>query len=120
MKLFRSHYNKLKKLRASTIIETLVASVIIIIIFTIASLTLNNISKGLVKKDTSIIDNRFTKLIYLHRNNKIEIPHQEDFYDWEINIEKETIDRIPILSIKANNINTNRTVQKIYIYDGVK
>ncbi len=118
MKYLKSHKIKLK-LKASTIIETLVASVIIVIIFTIASLTLNNISQGLVKKDISAIDNHLTKLIYLHKNNKIEIPYQEDIEEWEINIRTEWLNNISYFIVEATNNQTKKKIQKTYIDAGL-
>ena len=115
MKSLKLQSNKPKKLKASTIIETLVASVIIVIIFTIASLTLNNISQGLVKKDTSAIDNHLTRLMYLHKNNKIEIPYQEDIEEWEINIRSELINNISYFIVDATNNQTKKKIQKTYI-----
>ena len=115
VKSLKLQSNKPKKLKASTIIETLVASVIIVIIFTIASLTLNNISQGLVKKDTSAIDNHLTRLMYLHKNNKIEIPYQEDIEEWEINIRSELINNISYFIVDATNNQTKKKIQKTYI-----
>lgn len=112
--------NKIKlKLKASTIIETLVASIIIVIIFTITSLTLNNISLGLVKKETSAIDNHITKLVYLHRNNKIEIPYQEDIEEWEINIRTKWLNNISYFIVDATNNQTKKKIQKTYIDEGI-
>jgi len=72
------------KLRASSIVETLVASVIIVIIFSLASLTLNNIFQSNILSDTGDIENRVNKLIYLNRNRKIATPYYEDYKGWEV------------------------------------
>lgn len=74
------------KLRASTIVETLIASLIIIIIFTIASLTLNNVFKATIKKDTTLIHYRLNKLNYLIQNNNLPIPYFEEYEEWNISI----------------------------------
>ncbi len=74
------------KFQASTIVETLIASIIIIIIFSIASMTLNNIFKSNFNSDTTAIETHLTKLQYLQKNNKLVFPYYENYQGWSINI----------------------------------
>ncbi len=76
----------LKKIRAATLIETLTASVLIIIVFMIASLSFNNIFNNHVKRDQSTIENRIKELEYLINHQKIKVPYAEDFAGWDIEI----------------------------------
>ncbi|WP_299181243.1 hypothetical protein [uncultured Aquimarina sp.] len=76
----------LKKIRAASLIETLTASVLIIIVFMIASLSFNNIFTNHIKRDKSAIENRIKELEYLIIHNKLKIPYTEDFDSWEIEI----------------------------------
>lgn len=76
------------KLKASTLIESLVASVIIIVVFTIASLTLSNVFNSTIKNNTDRVQNRMNTLEYLFLNAKIALPYREDFEDWEIQLVK--------------------------------
>ncbi|WP_281987702.1 hypothetical protein [Aquimarina aggregata] len=76
----------LKKIKAATLIETLTASVLIIIVFMIASLSFNNIFNNHVKRDTSSIDNRIKELEYLVLHEQLKIPYSEDFAGWDIYI----------------------------------
>ncbi len=76
----------LKKIRAATLIETLTASVLIIIVFMIASLSFNSIFTNHQKRNLSSIENRVKELEYLIINNKLKIPYAEDFGAWEIEI----------------------------------
>ncbi|WP_299223312.1 hypothetical protein [uncultured Aquimarina sp.] len=76
----------LKKIRAATLIETLTASVLIIIVFMIASLSFNNIFSNHIKRDRSAIENRIKELEYLIIHHKIDIPYTEDFGSWEIEV----------------------------------
>lgn len=78
----------LKKVRASTLVETLIASVIIVVVFVIASLSLNSIFKGVVEKNDTSLLNRTKELMYLTKHDKIQIPYYEDTSQWEITIEK--------------------------------
>ncbi len=76
----------LKKIRAATLIETLTASVLIIIVFMIASLSFNNIFSNQIKKDHSAIENRIKELEYRIIHHQLQLPYTEDFGTWEIEI----------------------------------
>ncbi len=76
----------LKKIRGATLIETLTASVLIIIVFMIASLSFNNIFNNHVKQDLGAIENRIKELEYLVHHQKITIPYTEGFSGWGIEI----------------------------------
>ena len=56
----------LKKIKASTLVETITAAVIIVIVFSIALLTLNNVFAHKIKSDTSRIDNYLNELVYTY------------------------------------------------------
>ncbi len=74
----------LKKIRAATLVEVLTASVLIIIVFMIASLSFNTIFSNQIKKDHSALDNRIKEIEYLFIHKKIGAPYAEDFDGWEI------------------------------------
>lgn len=76
----------LKKIRAATLIETLTASVLIIIVFMIASLSFNTVFSNHIKRDHSAINNRIKEIEYLYTHEKIKLPYIEDFGNWEIQV----------------------------------
>ncbi|WP_109301636.1 hypothetical protein [Aquimarina sp. AU474] len=76
----------LKRIRGATLIETLTASVLIIIVFMIASLSFNNIFNNHVKRNQSAIENRIKELEYLTIHQKIKLPYTEDFAGWDIEV----------------------------------
>src|SRR5690606_8321693 len=78
----------LKKIRSATLVETMVASVIIVIVFLIASLSLNNIFRGTINSDDAALRNRINELTYFVNNEKIKIPFYEDTPLWDIVVEK--------------------------------
>jgi len=77
------------RIKSSTIVETLVASVIIVVIFSIASLTLNNVFKTSILSDTSGLENHVDKIIYMSKNNKLELPYYKSFEGWELTCTKQ-------------------------------
>ncbi len=89
----------LKKIRAATLIEVLTASVLIIIVFMIASMSFNNFFANQIQRDQSAIENRIKELQYLSIHQTIKLPYTEDFEDWEIIIVEE-IEHVNILYSK--------------------
>jgi ABC-type polysaccharide/polyol phosphate export permease len=76
-----------KKILASTLMETLVATSIILIVFVVASLILMNTFKSVVQRDTFSVQNRLEVLQYLNAHKKITLPYDETFEAYEIAIE---------------------------------
>ena len=79
----------LKKIRAATLAEQLVASAIIMVIFSIASLSLNNVFQGAVKGKDSAFQNRIKELTYFTQKEKLNIPFYEENDRWDIAIEEQ-------------------------------
>ncbi|WP_025741257.1 hypothetical protein [Aquimarina pacifica] len=74
----------LKKIRGATLVEVLTASVLIIIVFMIASLSFNNVFGNQIQRGQSAIENRIKELQYLYRHEVLKLPYAEDFDGWEI------------------------------------
>jgi len=100
------------RLKASTLVETLVASVIIIVIFTIASLTLNNIFSSNIKGNLNNVENHLNKLEYLYHNNKIKYPYQEDFEDWDIQLVSSKESEVSYILFKATQLNSKKIIYR--------
>jgi predicted PurR-regulated permease PerM len=77
----------LKKMRGSTLMETLVASVLILVVFIVASMIFNNLFLSSIKNNTKAIDAHIKELMYLHHHNKLTLPFDEEYKGWQINIE---------------------------------
>lgn len=84
----------LKKIRAATLVETLVSSVIIVIVFMIASMSLNNIFGSVVKGNDSVLRNRIKEVTYMTQHATLNIPFYEDTEQWEIVIERRQDDLV--------------------------
>jgi hypothetical protein len=78
----------LRKIKAASLVETLIASVIIVVIFLIASLSINNVFKNIIENDDSQLNNRVRELTYLVKHQKIKLPYYEENSQLEISIEK--------------------------------
>ncbi|GAA4276405.1 hypothetical protein [Aquimarina mytili] len=80
----------LKKIQAATLVEVLTASVLIIIVFMVASLSFNNVFANQIKRDHTAIENRVKALGYFSIHGTMKLPYAEDFEGWEIMITSES------------------------------
>lgn len=102
----------LRKVKASTLMETLVATVLIVVVFMLASMILNNLFSNSIKSNTRVIDTHLDELQYLYINDKIPLPYSDDFEDWEIDINHLMIANQKMIQIEAVNTKTNLKVTR--------
>jgi hypothetical protein len=107
----------LKKIRSATLIEALVATVLIVIVFVVASLILNNLLFNSFSKNTHAVENRITQLAYLGVHQKIELPYHEEFNNWTIELVKESSKGKLWLNSKAVHTSNGKEVIKIRLYE---
>lgn len=99
-----------KCIKASTLMETLVATVLIVIIFMVSSMILNNLLMNNVRQNTEIAQERLNLLEYQYKNKGLELPYYEAFESWEINISKEKNTGNSIIALMAENPKTGKTI----------
>ncbi len=68
--------------------ETLVATVLIVIIFVLSSLTLNGMFSNTIKSDASQIEVYLNELEYLYQTERLELPHYSQYKNWEVSAER--------------------------------
>jgi hypothetical protein len=66
----------LKKIKASSILENLVASIIVLVVFSIAGTSVNQIFENNVNNREFKFDNRVKELEYLIINNQLQLPYE--------------------------------------------
>ena len=93
----------LKKVKGSSLVETLIATVVIMIVFGIAMLTTSNVLENTVKSSTNEIDSELNKLVYLYQHNKLIIPDAKDFNQWNIRMKKEKEGTLSYIVFRAEN-----------------
>ncbi|KAF2518531.1 hypothetical protein E0W68_09420 [Flavobacterium salilacus subsp. salilacus] len=79
----------LKKIQSATLIETLMATVLIVIVFIVASLILNNLLFNSFSRKTHDAETRIYELEYQIQHNAIKLPYHEEFGNWKIDITTE-------------------------------
>lgn len=106
----------LKKIKSATLVEVIVASVLIVIIFMIASLVLNNLVLNTFSKNIHPIEYRLNELEYEIQNDVIKLPFLENFKGWDIVIKIEKTNSKEELVIIATNEKNNKKITRQRIY----
>jgi len=96
--------------KGSTLIETLVATVLIVIVFIMASMVLNTMFSSSIKNSTRAIETELNQLQYLKLNDKLKLPYQENLGDWIINVEQYLENNVIVTEFEASNIQTNKII----------
>ena len=105
------------RVKASSITETIVATTIIIIVFTIAILSLNNVLQNIIENDTSAVERRINELIYKSQYEKIITSDSYEEGDWIVSLAKEKQNNVDFIVIEALNRKTKRKLVKSIIYN---
>lgn len=100
----------LKKLKAATLMETMVATVLIVVIFMMASMLLNSIFTTYLRGDTQGITEKMHELAYQFHHEKMSIPYAETWQNWEIFMEKEIVQGNPYVVMVATHQTSGKTV----------
>ena len=103
----------LKKIPASTLMETLVATVLLIVIFTVASLTVNHLFGNTVTHNTQALHTRFHELEYRHQHRELPLPYAETYLDWDITVSRHMKHNMAYIRLEATNPKTSETITKI-------
>ncbi len=106
----------LKKIKASTLMETMVATVLIVIIFMIASLVMNTVFSTSINGNKQALKEKLSQLEYQYKNQLITVPYYEDWDVWQIEMLPQSAQDNNYILLEAKNTKTPKTVQS-YITD---
>lgn len=108
----------LKKLKASSLTEVIVATTILLVVFAISLVTLNNMMMSSVKKDTGVMETKIEKIIYQYQNNQLKIPISYTEDNFIISIEKQSQKELQFLEFSITNIiNKKKVTKKQLLYE---
>lgn len=104
-----------QKIQAATLMETLVATTIIIVVFVIASLVLNTTFKAVVQHNTVTMENTLDRLQYLYTNEQLQLPYYETEDTIEFSVITETIDGISYVVYEAKKTANAKTLVRYQV-----
>ncbi|WP_136667686.1 hypothetical protein [Flavobacterium sp. H122] len=106
----------LRKIKSATLVEALVATVLVVVIFMIASLILNNLVLNTFTKRNHSLEYRLNELEYSFNNDKIILPYNEEFEDWNITIARDKNPQSDNILFTASNIKTDKEIKRKRVY----
>ncbi|TMU55652.1 hypothetical protein [Flagellimonas algicola] len=100
----------LKKLRASTLMETLVATILIVLVFMLSSMLLNSILTNTVGQNDELVRQEFLLLKYRYEHGTLPLPYYAELEHWEIAVvENEELNSSGV-SFTALHTKTNKEI----------
>lgn len=103
----------LKKIKGSTLMETLVATVLIVVIFMLSSMILNNLFSNSIKNNTTTLRSHLNELQYLQQYNQIQLPYRDAYNNWDISITKFKEGDKALIEFSAIHTETKKMIQYI-------
>ena len=100
------------KVSASSLVETIVATVIIMIVFGIAMSSMLGVVKRTTENSTHKIDSQLQKLSYQYQNNVLKVPNTVEMPQWAIQIKKQQEGKLTFIVFKATHKKNKKTRTK--------
>ena len=92
----------LKKVKSSTLVETVIATLLIVMVFMIAGMIINNHLENIQKTTTETAETKVNELTYLLLHEKITLPYQESYKDWQIEISDKSAEGKVIFTLQKD------------------
>ena len=93
--------------------ETLVATVLIIVIFIVSSMILNNLFLNITNSNTRKMTSHLSELEYLYINDKLLLPYTDDVDNWTITVYKIKSENQQKVILTAVNSVTKKSIEVI-------
>lgn len=106
------YLRKNKRVKASSLTEVLVASVLILVVFGIAVVTFDSTLQSTININTQPVETELNELQYLYKHGKIKLPFKDAVGNWEINVEKKVIQNETIVFFDAIHKSTKKRITK--------
>lgn len=107
----------LRKVRSATLVEALTATVLIVIIFLVASLVINNLLLNTYSNKTQGIDNRMGELEYQIVNKKITLPYSEEADGWKVGAKTVNHENATWVVLTATSNKTGKQTERAFFYE---
>ncbi|PQJ76530.1 hypothetical protein [Polaribacter glomeratus] len=101
-----------QKIVASSLTEVIVATSILLVVFAIALLTLNNLMVSTLQTDTQKLDTEIEILIYKYQNNQLKTPSSIQEGSSIIDVQRINKEDIDFVEFSIKDENSNKTKSK--------
>jgi len=100
----------IRKIKASTLMETLVATVLIVIVFMVSSTVLNNLFAGSISQNDNQARQELLQLQYKYEHGLLELPYVDKIDTWEIAVNEVKLSKTSQVVFSATQKLTNKEV----------
>ncbi|MCK0160127.1 hypothetical protein [Allomuricauda sp. F6463D] len=101
----------LKKIKASTLMETLVATVLIVVVFMMASMTLNALFATSIQNNDGPARQELLFLQYRYGYGKLSLPYYDKLDAWDIKVEERVWQGTEQVIFSAVNTSNDRELK---------
>lgn len=102
----------LKKVKASSLNEVLVATVIIVVIFSVSVAILNNLMHSMIRNNKQSIETKLNELLYQYQYGNIQLPYRDTTDEWIVNIVEFKEEELAKIEFEVLSKRTNKAVVK--------
>jgi len=106
----------LKRIKASTLMETLVATVLIVIIFMISSMVLNTLFSSTLRGRDDRAREHLNQLVYAQGHGYLKLPHTEEMGDWVFSVTSQNRNGTETIVFHATHQRSQKTMSKSMLY----
>ncbi|NAS12913.1 hypothetical protein [Poritiphilus flavus] len=106
----------LKRIKASTLMETLVGTALIVLLFALSSTILNSMFANSIRFNRQDIVEHLHELQYQYQHAQITLPYKSDFESWEMHVYQEQRGGMPVIVFTAKDSNSGKEVIKTMSY----
>ena len=99
-----------KKVKSSTLMETLVATVLIVIVFMIASMVLNTLFASSINQNDNQIRQELLQLQYKYEHELLQLPYSDELNQWNITVTQQDFNNRSEVLFLATQMQTNKEV----------
>jgi len=104
-----------RKITAATLMETLIATVIILAVFVTASLCLNHTFRLTVRANTFEIETKLAQLTYRSRHKQLPLPYFETLDNVDYHVFREVIKDTPYVVFQAEKQGNSKLITQYQI-----
>ena len=99
-----------KKVKSSTLMETLVATVLIVIVFMIASMVLNTLFASSINQNDNQVRQELLQLQYKYEHELLQLPYSDELNQWNITVTQQDFNNRSEVLFLATQMQTNKEV----------
>jgi len=103
------------KLSGSTLMETVVATIIILGAFVVSSLVINNIARSFYTDQNATVENSVEKLHYLYLHGQLDMPLNAEYEAHQIYADKVSIENVNYIKYEIELKKGNQVATKFLI-----